>query len=842
MQQKVLFIIDGNSLINREFYGMPPLTNKEGLYTNAILGFTNKLIKYTELLNPVFKAAAFDLPAPTFRHREYAGYKAGRKGMPEELAVQLPYVKELCGIFGFEVLSKEGFEADDIIGTAAREAEKNGAKVYILTGDKDAFQLITDKISVLYAQNKSVEEYTPEKIISKYGVSPMQLIDVKALMGDSSDEIPGVRGIGEVTALKLIAENGSLAGLYDKLDSGELKLTPSNQKKLTEGRADAFLSRRLAEICVDAPVDLGFLKKSETAADMDGLYNFCRKLDFLSIIKKLDLTEGGQLGIFDESADISDEKNEKFVLADILTVSENFEPGETLFLSFEFENKIIYISGGGLFYKYKFEDYAGLRGIFSGRYRICAKNVKQIYVNLKKNGIEIDAPDAVFAFDFELADYVLNPSVKQEYNKNTDLDGLYRSMTEKLRESGLEDLYYNLELPLAFVLGDMELAGFMIDRENLSGFGGELSKKIDALQKDIHALTGEFNINSPKQLGEILFGRLGLPGGKKGKTGHYSTNIDVMTKLKPKHPVIGQILEFRALAKLKSTYCDGILKSADKNGRVHTSFNQNITATGRLSSTEPNLQNIPVRTELGRKIRRFFIAEDNKVLIDADYSQIELRVLAHISGDAALIDAFNNDLDIHRLTASQVFGVPEHEVTPEMRGRAKAVNFGIVYGISDFSLSEDIGVSVYEARRYIEGYFKKYPGVKKFMEEIVSSAKELGYVKTLLGRIRYIPELKAGNRNTAAFGERIARNTPIQGSAADIIKLAMLACGRRLKAENLKTRLLLQIHDELIFESCAEDYETSAVIIKEEMENAYKMSVPLLADVKHGASWYETKE
>ena len=761
--QKVIFIIDGNSLINREFFGMPPLTTKSGLGTGAILGFANKLIKYTGQLKPDYKAAAFDLPAPTFRHAVYSGYKASRKGMPDELAAQLPYVKELCGIFGFEVLSKEGFEADDIIGTVAKEGEQSGYRTYILTGDRDSFQLVSGSITVLYS-SKFVEEYTPDKIADKYGVEPAQLIDVKALMGDSSDEIPGVRGIGEKTAFKLIAENGTLDGLYDKLDG--LKLTPSNKQKLADGRENAYMSRKLAEICVTVPIGLNL--DSRAGLNKDALYDFCRKLELNSIIKKLDL-----------KADLK-----------------------------ESEQAQLDIFGGD-------------------------DNIN----NNEDNSADEPLPD--INFNFGLAAYVLNPSEK--FDEQQISVELYEDMTKKLRELELEDLYYNVELPLADILRDMEKAGFLIDREGLGRFGEKLGGQIEALQRNIWEITGEFNINSPKQLGEILFDGLGLPFGKKGKLGHYSTNIDVLMKLRPLHPVIGQILEYRGLAKLKSTYCDGLIKLADDSGRIHTSFNQTVTATGRLSSTEPNLQNIPVRTNLGREIRKFFIGGD-KILIDADYSQIELRILAHISGDETLIDAFKNNLDIHRLTASQVFGVPEESVTTEMRSSAKAVNFGILYGMSDFSLSDDIGVSIQEARRYIDGYFAKYPGVKKFMDDIVDSAKETGYVKTVLNRIRYIPELKMSNKNMVGFGERIARNTPIQGSAADIIKLAMIACDRRLKKENLKSRLILQVHDELIFEAEREECELVARLMKEEMENAYKMSVPLLVDIKTGASWYETKE
>jgi len=898
-KNKVMFIIDGNSLINREYYGVPPLTSRSGIYTNAILGFINKLIKYTDQLSPDYAAVAFDLPAPTFRHHVYSGYKASRKGMPDELAMQLPYVKEVCGLFGFNVISESGYEADDILGTIAKKCVGAGTspaptKTYILTGDRDSFQLISDNVTVLYSSNTAVTEYTPQKIYEDYGVEPKQLIDVKALMGDSSDEIPGVKGIGEKTALKLIQENGSLDGVYNNLDNGTLKITPANRQKLIDGRNDAYMSRKLAEIHCAVPFKSEILT-ARKSVDKPKLYDFCKNLDLNSIIKKLNLSaesdeikenEQIQLDLFDvgdrddvgrgfpdapqnptiAEANSRRVKRTSFVYGvapyediSITEVSGKFIDGELLFVTLDFDSGIIFVNNDILFFKTVFDNISQLTPLFSGKFKICSNNIKNIYVKFKKANLKIDT--GIFKFDFELAGYVLNPSEakydiptlaykymaldlldKPDIIENAVYCGLYQAMSQKLKDLDVENLYYGVEIPLAFVLGDMELEGFLIDAENLIKFGEELNTKANEIQKEIYNLCGcEFNINSPKQLGEVLFDKLNLPFGKKTKTG-YSTNIDIMVKLKEKHPAVALILEYRAVTKLKSTYCDGLVKLTDSKGRLHTSFNQTITATGRLSSTEPNLQNIPVRTTLGREIRKFFIAGDGHVLVDADYSQIELRILAHISGDETLINAFINNDDIHRLTASQVFGIAEESVTSDMRRMAKAVNFGIVYGISDFSLSEDIGVSVHEARKYIESYFLKYPKVKQFMDDIILSAKETGYVKTLLNRIRYIPELKMSNRNMAAFGERVARNTPIQGSAADIIKLAMLACHKRFNDEKLKSRLILQVHDELIFETEKDEIEIVSKIVKQEMENVYKMSVPIIVDISVGKSWYETKE
>jgi len=853
----ITLIIDGNSVINREFYGMPPLSLDNGLQTNAILGFTNKLIKYTEQFEPDYKAVAFDLPAPTFRHIEYPGYKASRKGMPEELAQQLPYVKKLCAVFGFEILEQEGFEADDIIGTVAKAGEKRGYLTHILTGDRDAFQLISDNISVIYSSTRAAEEYTLGKVLEVYGVEPTRLIDIKALMGDSSDEIPGVLGIGEKTALKLIAEHNTLSELYEKLDAGTAGLAPSVTSKLKANRDNAFMSQRLATICINAPIDLSFLDKLEpTSLDRFALYEMCRDLRFNSIIKKLGLEaapnnagQSEQLSLFSDS-DIGGTVNDiQYKYMDIAEICTVFKSDKLLFADVRIGDSdgknTLLVSDGNTHCACEFEDYGGITPLFTGERRIAVRDVKELYVNLKKCAGNTALDPAVFAFDFGIGEYVLNPT-KKFIGTFAEFPRLYDEMVKSLSKFELERLYYDIELPLAVILGDMELAGFLVDIDGLAAFGDDLETQIEAIRNEIYKTTGEFNINSPKQLGEVLFDAMGLPHGKKSKlTKNYSTDNDTLTKLLPLHPVIGNILKYRALTKLKSTYCDGLVKLADDNNRIHTSFKQTLTATGRLSSVEPNLQNIPIRTELGREIRKYFIGD--RTLIVADYSQIELRVLAHISGDAALINAFRNNLDIHRLTASQIFGVPEANVTSNMRSNAKAVNSGIVYGMGEFTLSEDIGVSMNEARRYIDGYFAKYPGVKNYMDYIAETARETGYVKTLLNRIRYIPELKSPNKNTAAFGERVARNTPIQGSAADIIKLAMIACKRRLKREGLTdTRLILQVHDELIFETACTAVETErieqiAVIVKEEMENAYKLDVPLTADVAVGTSWYDAK-
>ena len=860
MENKVLFVVDGNSLLNREYYGVPLLTTKGGIYTNGVLGFTNKLLKYIETLSPAHRVAAFDLKAPTFRHIEYEGYKASRKGMPDELAVQLPYAKEICEILGFSVVSKEGFEADDILGTFSKTAEERGnINIYLLTGDKDALQLVSDKTTVLFNTNNAVIEYTPEKIHEIYGITPKQLIDVKALMGDTSDEIPGVKGIGEKTALKLICENKSLDGVYNNLDDGTLNITPSNRQKLVDGRENAYLSQKLATICCDIP-DIGF---NETDADniniidiYDGkLYDFCKKLELNSIIKRLDLKAS------DSDTETESPKILKQEYTEIKSdeICGKFKKNSVLFVTFDFDFEVAYINNHEQYYKICYEYLSELAPVFSGEYKICVNKTKDVYIRFLQKNINI-VPN--FIFDFELAGYVLNPAqnsyavadllskyLNLELNDADDITenqfyfDLYTVLCDNIKKLDLEYLYYDIELPLALVLAEMEHKGFLVNRDGIEEYGEVLDEKATAVQISVYEMAGvEFNINSPKQLGEVLFERLNLPYGKKNKKG-YSTNADVMEKLKSLHPIIQLILDYRTITKLKSTYCDGMIKLVDEwDKRLHTSFNQTITTTGRLSSTEPNLQNIPVRTQIGREIRKFFIAEDGYVLIDADYSQIELRVLAHISGDETLIKAFNNNTDIHRLTASQVFGVSENDVTSEMRSNAKAVNFGIVYGISDFSLSEDIGVSVFEARRYIEGYFRKYPKVKKFMDDVVEYAYKNGYVKTMFNRIRYIPELKAPNKNIASFGERIARNTPIQGSAADIIKLAMIACDKKFKAENLKSRLILQVHDELIIEAHKDEIDIVKKIVKTEMENVCKMSVPLVADISTGINWYDAKQ
>ncbi|GHU37840.1 DNA polymerase [Clostridia bacterium] len=859
---KTLLVLDGNSIINREYYGMPPLTNSRGEMVNALLGFMNRILRNIEVYHPDYTVAAFDLPAPTFRHKAFDGYKASRKGMPDDLASQLPLVKEMCEICGFGVVTCEGYEADDILGDLSKIGGERGVKTYLLTGDRDSFQLVTDNVSVLYASNKSVEEYTPQRIREVYGVEPRQMIDVKSLMGDASDEIPGVPGIGEKTALNLIKSYGSLDGVYTALEDGDKEISAGVAKKLTEGKDKAYLSRTLAEICTDVPCDLSYVFDKNAEIDRAKLYDFCSRYELKSIIKKLDLLPAKDSAAAPGGFTLPDDVGALYETVSAADICERFAPGSTLFVTliiaenageqiqFDDDASEIFVTDGKTYLRAEFYTCSDLSSFFARDYKFAFDDLKRICKNIQATG-----------FDFSLAGYVLDPtdtvydtaSLAAKYlhaeasvitgtAANFTLPALYDEMTERLNSLGLMPLLTDVEIPLASLLADLESRGFMVDAYGLRAYGAKLSDEIKAVQSDIFADTGhEFNINSPKQLGEMLFDTLRLPFGKKNKSGSYHTDIDVLNQLAQTFPVAKNVLQYRMLTKLKSTFCDGLLKILGADGRLRTSFNQTVTATGRLSSTEPNLQNIPIRTPHGHEIRKYFIAPRGFTLIDADYSQIELRVLAHISGDETLIKAFGNELDIHTVTASEVFGVAESKVTKEQRSRAKAVNFGIVYGISDFSLAEDIGVSVAEAKLYIEEYFKRYPSVKRYMEEIVQTARDKGYVSTILGRIRYIPELRAPNKNTASFGARIARNTPIQGSAADIIKLAMIACEKRLKREGLKSKLILQVHDELIFESPEDEAETVESIVKQEMESVLKLSVPIKTDVSSGATWYDAK-
>lgn len=848
---KKLMILDGNSVVNRAFYGVRPLNAPDGTPTNAVYGFLAILQKLFEGEAPDSLCVAFDLPAPTFRHEMYEGYKAQRKPMPEELAVQMPLLKETLDAMHIRRLEAAGWEADDVLGAVSAICEKSGWACEIVTGDKDSFQLITETTSVLHVKSRMGQTetilYDRARFEEEYGFAPPLMVDLKALMGDASDNIPGVPGIGEKTALDLVRRYGRVADIYAGLDSLDIK--DSVRKKLAAGRESAEMSYTLATISREAPVEL---KPEDASWSRDfgpELYAVLDRLGFRRFIEKWGLApapeavqEAESRAMPELSALTAQEAEARIRAAETLGLA---LPGDDLdSLSLCDGEAIFTLNWGELG-----EDYNRLlRLVFSPEVKKSAHGVKDLMGLALAEGLGTEG----FVFDTELAAYVLDPTesgydlgkltkryLGAELPEARAALELMAPMRAKLAENGAEKLYFDIELPLCQVLAEMELAGFLVDRKALADFGESLTAGIDALQRGIWELAGhEFNINSPKQLGEVLFDELMLPAGKKTKTG-WSTNADILEKLIGKHPIIGDILEYRMLTKLKSTYADGLLKVISTDGRIHTNFRMTVTATGRLSSTEPNLQNIPVRRELGAQIRRMFVAAPGCVLVDADYSQIELRLLAHISGDETMQNAFKSGEDIHAVTASQVFGLPLAEVTPAQRSSAKAVNFGIVYGISAFSLAQDIKVSPAEARAYIDAYMQKYHGVREYMDRVIAEAKERGYVETLFGRRRPVPELKASNFNTRSFGERVARNMPIQGTAADIIKLAMVNVRRRLRAEGLEARLILQVHDELIAECPEREAERVAALLEEEMERAVTLSVPLTAEAHSGHSWAE---
>ena len=848
---KKLMILDGNSVVNRAFYGVRPLNAPDGTPTNAVYGFLAILQKLFEGEAPDSLCVAFDLPAPTFRHEMYEGYKAQRKPMPEELAVQMPLLKETLDAMHIRRLEAAGWEADDVLGAVSAICEKSGWACEIVTGDKDSFQLITETTSVLHVKSRMGQTetilYDRARFEEEYGFAPPLMVDLKALMGDASDNIPGVPGIGEKTALDLVRRYGRVADIYAGLDGLDIK--DSVRKKLAAGRESAEMSYTLATISREAPVEL---KPEDAAWSRDfgpELYAVLDRLGFRRFIEKWGLApapeavqEAESRAMPELSALTAQEAEARIRAAETLGLA---LPGDDLdSLSLCDGEAIFTLNWGELG-----EDYNRLlRLVFSPEVKKSAHGVKDLMGLALAEGLGTEG----FVFDTELAAYVLDPTesgydlgkltkryLGAELPEARAALELMAPMRAKLAENGAEKLYFDIELPLCQVLAEMERAGFLVDRKALADFGESLTAGIDALQRGIWELAGhEFNINSPKQLGEVLFDELMLPAGKKTKTG-WSTNADILEKLIGKHPIIGDILEYRMLTKLKSTYADGLLKVISTDGRIHTNFRMTVTATGRLSSTEPNLQNIPVRRELGAQIRRMFVAAPGCVLVDADYSQIELRLLAHISGDETMKNAFKSGEDIHAVTASQVFGLPLAEVTPAQRSSAKAVNFGIVYGISAFSLAQDIKVSPAEARAYIDAYMQKYHGVREYMDRVIAEAKERGYVETLFGRRRPVPELKASNFNTRSFGERVARNMPIQGTAADIIKLAMVNVRRRLRAEGLEARLILQVHDELIAECPEREAERVTALLEEEMERAVTLSVPLTAEAHSGHSWAE---
>ena len=879
---KTLVIIDGNSIINRAFYALPEMSNKEGLKTNAIYGFTNMLLKIIDTYNPTHISVAFDRKAPTFRHIEFKEYKAGRKKMPDELREQFEPLKDLLDKFNIHRLEIDGYEADDIIGTVSKIAEDNGFKVYIVTGDKDAIQLASNKTTTLITKKGvgEVEEYDYDSVIEKYEMTPTQFIDLKGLMGDKSDNIPGVPGIGEKTGIKLIKEFSSIEGIFDNIDS----IKGSTKKKLEENKELAIMSKKLATIIRDVPVEFNLEELEYGNYNTKDILDVFKYLGFTSLIPRI--------GSLDESEDIVNEANiEISKLEDIDEFINKVKENNELIIKtvtregniLDKRIKYIFLSvDGKKIYYVEENSIHKLEYIFtSNEIKKLGYNLKDDYIALKPYGIKLEN----IYFDITIAEYLIDSMSSTSYEcsaiamkyltkkvktkeellgkgvkakKYQDLDfeelsshisqiiytvkNVMPIMEENLKESNMDGLLYHVEMPLVEVLADMEYEGVKVDKEKLNELGSQFKEIIKKLESEIYEISGEeFNINSPKQLGVILFEKLGLPVIKKTKTG-YSTNAEVLDKLKDQSPIIDKIIEYRQIVKLNSTYVEGLLSIINPiDGRIHSSFNQTITTTGRISSTEPNLQNIPVKLEMGRNIRKVFISDKGCKLVDADYSQVELRVLAHMSQDETMIDAFKHNEDIHTKTASQVFNVSMDEVTSKQRSDAKAVNFGIVYGKSDFGLSEDLNIPVKQAKEYIENYFNKYNKIKEFMDNIIDDASSNGYVTTILNRRRYIPEIKSSNFMLRNAGKRAAMNAPIQGSAADIIKIAMINVYKKLEENNLKSKLILQVHDELIVEAVDSEIDIVKKIVKDEMENAVCLDVNLDVDLNIGDSWYDTK-
>ena len=898
-----LVLIDGNSIMNRAFYGImgsKALTTKDGRYTNAIYGFLAILFKLIEDENPKYMAVAFDLKALTARHKLYEGYKANRKGMPDELAEQMPVIKDILRAMNIDIIEKEGYEADDVLGTLSRYGEKQGLDVVILSGDRDTFQLATDKVSIRIPRTKGGKTETDifdrNKIIETYGIEPKQLIDVKGLQGDSSDNIPGVPGIGEKTALSLIQKFNSIENLYDLVDKGEAGLKGKQKENIENNKEMAFLSKTLGTINLEVPIEDTLENFEVEEWDKPKVLEIFKDLNFNRYIDRFSLRS-------EETRKNEDKKQiYKEVEKELKEVIEIINKQKEMIFYLQTENdenqekiikeKIVAISvynketNEAYYLELNEEDMQDFKEIFEDKdVKKIGINLTKEYILLKQIGINIEG----MYYDIAIAAYLLNPTNtkfdienlanqyinldikeiigeeekeeqinlfdsiaenKQTRNITKELDLVYvyaiskiqEETLKKLEEINAKDLFFNIEMPTVEVLSDMQWNGMYVDKEELESFGKELSSKIEILTKEIHEMAGEeFNINSTKQLGEILFEKMKLPVVKKTKSG-YSTDVDVLEKLKKEDPIIEKILEYRQLMKLNSTYVEGLKVYINpKTKRIHSFFHQTITATGRISSTEPNLQNIPTRFELGKRVRKIFKPAQGKLYVDADYSQIELRVLAHISGDKHMIEAFNNNQDIHKQAASKVFKTPIEEVTKEQRSNAKAVNFGIVYGISDFGLGEQLGISRKQAKKYIDEYLEEYKGIKEFMDNITQKAKEQGYVETLFHRRRYIPELKSNNYMVRQFGARAAMNTPIQGTAADIMKIAMINVYRELKQRNLKSKIVLQVHDEMMLESPKDEIEEVKKIIKEKMENAVKLNVPLIADISEAENWYECK-
>lgn len=860
-----MLVLDGNSIINRAFYGVRPLTTKDGQPTNAVFGFLTMFGKIKDEVKPDAVAIAFDMRAPTFRHLKYADYKGKRKGMPDDLACQMDPLKELLSAMGYKLVTAEGWEADDIIGTLAASCREKGCQCVIATGDRDTLQLVGGGVTVRLMTTKGGKPeamlYDEEAISEIYGVTPRQMIELKAIQGDTSDNIPGVPGIGEKGAGELIKKFGTLDGVYENI--GDPSIRPAMRAKLEAGRESAYLSRWLGTVATDAPVDTAAEAYIPAPMDVSAVRAQMIKLELFSLLDKMKLPAGGQT-----PAEPAGDKKDSGVAVSFCSAQQAAQRARSegkCDIVYEcadgFELTFAALCSGGEVMILDGQDAAGFIKEIAADGKVLKRthDVKKLWHVMEKLGAH---PDGV-VFDTMLAAYLVNPSAS-EYSlerlcaqyagdcgempvflKNAGSAGKFSEVADALEkaidDAGLRPLMTDIELPLAAVLADMESLGVRVDGGGIERFGQRLTAEIADIEREIYELAGyEFNLNSPKQIGEALFEKLMLPGGKRTKTG-YSTSAEVLEGLRGVHPAVDLILKYRALSKLNSTYCVGLKAAIAPDGRIHTSFNQTETRTGRISSAEPNLQNIPVRTELGRELRRYFTAKDGWTLVDADYSQIELRVLAHMAGDRVMTDAFIGGEDIHAITASQVFGVSPEEVTGQMRSRAKAVNFGIVYGISAFSLGKDIGVATAEAQKYINEYMEHYGAVGEYMKRSVEKAKERGYAETIYGRRRYLPELGAGNHNTRAFGERVARNMPIQGTAADIIKLAMVRVHRRLSEEGMSARLIMQVHDELIIEAPLNEAERVKTLLCEEMTGAAELAVPLTADAHIGKTWLDAK-
>jgi DNA polymerase-1 len=871
MREKIV-LIDGHSILNRAFYGVPDLTNSEGLHTNAVYGFLNIMFKVLDEEKPEYLTVTFDVHAPTFRHRMFADYKGTRKPMAEELRQQIPVIKDVLKAMGIEIIEKEGLEADDLLGTISCMCEEKGMDVSIISGDRDTLQLATEHVKIRIPKTKQgrteVEDYNAADVVEKYGVTPKEFIDVKALMGDASDNIPGVPGVGEKTATKIIQQYQSIENAYEHAD--ELK-PPRASKNLKEFWEQAKMSKVLATIETHADIAFDVEKARMGELYTKEAYELFQRLQFKNM-----------LGRFEAGISANEiEKNFKEVTerAEIEKIFEEARQAETAGAAFSRDpgnvlplfahpsgfGRIAVAYGADKIFSIPCDMDTDMDYLFGELSRLAGTVKCFSMCGLKEYLSYLPDADSGSSFDVIVAAYLLNP-LKSDYdyeavareqlgllvdeNMDQAAKACYEAYTayaaapvlkKKLKESGMDRLFFEIEMPLVFTLYDMEQAGVKVEAEALKAYGDQLGIRLVELEKEIYEMAGEeFNINSPKQLGVLLFDKLGMPHAKKTKTG-YSTAADVLDKLAPDYPIVAKILEYRQLAKLKSTYADGLAGFIGADGRIHGKFNQTITATGRISSTEPNLQNIPVRMELGRLIRKVFVPKEGCVFVDADYSQIELRILAHCSGDEQLIQAYREARDIHRMTASQVFHTPFDEVTDLQRRNAKAVNFGIVYGISSFGLSQDLSITRKEASQYIEHYFETYPGIKKFLDDAVAHAKEKGYAVTLFGRRRPVPELKSSNFMQRSFGERVAMNAPIQGTAADIIKIAMIGVSGELKKRNMKSRLILQVHDELLIEADESEVEEVKAILKDQMEHAAELSVPLIADMHTGRNWYEAK-